>query len=270
MFNLFETEENLNSAELMTFKIIHSDHIDTTISSGNLYLGSAAYYAYKERTGNKGQGDKDEGLFARVYDDNMDYIKKQERRHGLDLLKISNGDFLDLKLHSVINMPVFCFYSINASDPEVRYYDEAGESPNIRYRTFNFSVEKRVLQDFGDENFGIINFLNHSDLYARIINTTRTLPPRKIIYEDREKREWCCKEQHPNELFYKDISFKYQKEARFIFIDKKISFDINAEDSQKFRPLNIGNIKTIVEKKPIKTGDIRIEIPRMKITEVNL
>ncbi len=78
------TAEEMKSAELISFKIMESRFIDNTIATENIYLGCADRYAYLHNT-NPGQGDKDEGLFARVHKDNIRFIAKQEKLHKNDL-----------------------------------------------------------------------------------------------------------------------------------------------------------------------------------------
>lgn len=267
------SEDELQNAEIMTFKIINAEYIQSTILSGNIYFGCAEYYAYQELLGNKGQGDKDEGLYARVKKSNLSYIKEQEKLHGEDLVMIENGEFLDMKLKSVINMPIYCVYSINANDLGVKCFDEPGETPKIRYRTYKFDVSKEVFGDFSAENFGIMNFLNHTDLYLRVQKSLRSegckhILKTRIKYVDRVDKEWICAEDHPAELFYKDNSFSYQKEGRIVVTDRKISFISEKLSNKKYRALNIGNVKKIVQKDAIKIQDIRVEIPRVRIVEI--
>lgn len=257
----------------MTFKIINAQYIQSTILSGNIYFGCAEYYAYQEVLGNKGQGDKNEGLYARVKKDNLSYINEQERLYGEDLCKIENGDFLDLKLRSVINMPIYCFYSVNANDLGVKYFDEPGETLKVRYRTYKFNISKEVFKDFSAENFGMMNFINHTDLYRRIQNSLRSegckhILKSRIKYVNRVGKEWICPEGHPAELFYKDKSFGYQKEGRIVVTDRKISFINEEHSNKKYRVLNIGNVKRIVQKDALKIQDIQIEIPRVRIVEI--
>jgi hypothetical protein len=259
-------EDELQNPELMTFKIIDAKYIASTMSSGSIYLGCADYYAYQEiKTGNKGQGDVNEGLYARVRKNNSSYINEQERLHGSNLLKIANDGFWDLKLHSVINMPVFCFYTINAFDPGVRYFYEPSQSLRVRYRTYQFMVPQKVWQDFGSDNFSIIKFLNHTDLSSRIdlslqAEGCQNTIKNRMKYVNRENKEWFCDEDHPAELFYKDASFSHQNEGRIIITDSKISF-INEKDiDQKIRSLKIGNVMEIVEEKGIKVQDIRFKV----------
>ncbi len=273
MLHTILSESELEHAEIMTFKIINAAYIETTISSGNIYLGCAEYYAYQEILGNKGQGDKDEGLYARVKKSNFSFIKEQRELHGADLIEIANGEFLDLKLKSVINMPVYCFYSINAFDTGVKYFDEPGETPKIRYRTYKFTIPKKVFQDFSAENFGIMNFLNHTDLYNRIEKSLKSegckhILKTRIEYVSRNGIEWVCPENHPAELFYKDDSFSYQKEGRIVATDSAISFINEKFSDKKYRVLNIGDVKEIVQKNAIKIQDVRVEIPRQRIAEI--
>lgn len=256
-------EEVSQNAEIMTFKIINAEYIEDTMASGNIYIGCADYYAYQENTGNKGQGDKDEGLYARVRKENNSFITEQERLYGTDLVKIPNGDFLDLKLKSVINMPICCFYTINASDPIVSYFDEQGETPNVKYRIYTFDIPEKVLKDFSVDNFGIINFLNHTDLYVRIEKSLkaegcRHFTKTRMRYVDRENKEWFCPENHPFELFYKDISFGYQREGRIIAHDRNVGFPYEKDAKKKVRQVNIGNLTNLVKK--IKIVDIRVVI----------
>lgn len=266
-------EDELQNPEIMTFKIINAEYIQSTILSGNIYFGCAEYYAYQEILGNKGQGDKDEGLYARIKNSNFLYIKEQEKLYGEDLITVENGEFLDLKLKSVINMPIYCVYSINANDLGVKCFNEPGETPKIRYRTYKFKISKEVFKDFSAEDFGILNFLNHTDLYRRIQKSLRSegckhILKTRIKYVNRVGKEWICPESHPAELFYKDNSFGYQKEGRIVVTDRKISF-INEElSNKKYRALSIGNVKKIVQKDAIKIQDIRVEIPRVPFIEI--
>lgn len=259
------SEDELQTPELMTFKIIDAKYIASTMSSGSIYLGCADYYAHQEiKTGNKGQGDVNEGLYARVRKNNSSYINEQERLHGVDLLKIENNEFWELKLRSVINMPVFCFFTINAFDPGVRYFYERSGSLRVRYRTYQFAVPQKVWQDFGSDNFSIMKFLNHTDLSSRIdlslkAEGCKDTVKNRMKYVNRENTEWFCDEDHPAELFYKDVSFIHQKEGRIIVTDRKFSF-INEQDiDKKIRPLKIGNVMEIVEEKGIKVQDIRFK-----------
>jgi hypothetical protein len=267
------SEYELLSAELMTFKIIDANFIASTRSSGNIYLGCADYYAYQEiKTGNKGQGDINEGIYARVRKSNTSYINEQEKRYGADLVKIENDGFWDLKLYSVINMPVFCFYTINASDPGVSYFDESTESLKVKYRTYQFTVPQKVWLDFSSHNFSIIKFLNHTELSSRIDLSLRAKGCRNTIknrvrYVNKENKEWFCEEDHPAELFYKDLSFSHQQEGRIIITDNKFSFINEKNRDNKYRPLYIGNIMEIVEEKGIKVQDIRFKVT-MRMEEI--
>ena len=170
-------------------------------------------------------------------------------------------------------MPVFCFYTINASDPGVSYINEPTESPKVNYRIYQFAVPQKVWQDFGSDNFSIIKFLNHTELSSRIdfsLETKGCENPIKnrVKYVNRENMEWFC-EDHPTELFYKDITFSHQKEGRIVIPDSKFSFIKEKDRGKKYRPLNIGNVMEIVEEKGIKVQDILIKVRmRMERTDI--
>jgi hypothetical protein len=171
-------------------------------------------------------------------------------------------------------MPVFCCFTINASDPDVSYVNKPTESPDVTYRIYQFTVPRKVWQDFGDGNFSIVKFLNHTELSSRIDSSLeakgyKNSIKNRVTYVNREKVEWFC-EDHPAELFYKDITFSHQKEVRIVIPDDKFSFITEKDRDKKYRPLNIGNVMEIVEEKGIKVQDILIKIiMRMERTDIS-
>jgi hypothetical protein len=273
MLSAYLSEDDLANAEIWTCKIINTTYITNTIASGNVYFGCAELYAYKGALGNKGQGDEDEGLYARVLRNNSMYLQEQQKIFGRDLVIIENGNFLDLKLRSVINMPLYCVYTINAKDSDVKYFDEPGETPNIFYRTYEFFVPKIVFQDFSTDDFGIIKFINHTDLYSRIENSLqkigcKTIERNRIRYVARENMEWICPDDHPHELFYKGDNFSYQKEGRIIVSDNVASFVNEEKVTNKYKAINIGDLTDLVERSSIRICDVRAVISRVRIEEV--
>jgi hypothetical protein len=260
-------ESEISNDEILSFKILPSEYADSTIK-GNIYLSCADFYAYQHETsGNMGQGDKDEGLFARVFKNNIEYIKEQRSRHKSDLLENEHGKFVDLKLKSVINIPVYCFYSVNATSPNVTHEDRLFEKSGVYHRSYKVLIPKRVLQDFSNSGtFSVLSFLNHSELSKLIMiaaqkeGSTRMLRDR-IHYVDRKDKEWFCPiDQHPGELFFKDIAFNYQSEGRIV-LDDGFDFVGYAEVLKKFHPLNIGDLTRKVTKQPIAdNSDIHVII----------
>lgn len=263
-------KDQLENAEILSFKIIQNKYIETTIKEGKICLGCADFYSYQEKISRKrGQGDKDEGVFARIHEKNVLKIDELKRLYGTDLKTKRNGEFLDFKLRSVINMPIYCFYSINASDRDVDYSDHC-ESPEEFVRTFKFKIPKKVFEDFigdGFENFGIMKFKNHTNILSIVADSlttkgcTQELKEHRINYVVREKIEWCCPEDHPMELFYKDISFGHQKEARIIVQDSMVRFADQVDEKNKTLVLENRDVKELVERQPIKADDIYVEIP---------
>jgi hypothetical protein len=236
------TEDGFQKAEILSFKITNKKWIKSTIEMGEICLGCADFYSHPEEgTGKRGQYDKDEGIFARIHKDNVLKIKELERLYGNDLVTNPNGDFLDFKLKSVINMPIYCFYSANASQPDVGSSDKRDVSLIKGVKTFELKINKKVFHDFCDDdfdNFGMMIFLCHSVIRERIEDLLKAkkcthVCEHRICYVDRRNKGWCCPEDHPNELFYKDISFSHQKEVRIIVKDRILLFPDQKDSCKK-------------------------------------
>ncbi len=262
--------EELKSAALMSFKIIDSEFIDDTIATEKIYLGCADRYAYLGSCGNKGQGDKNEGIFARVPKNDVKFISDKEKLYKGDLIKCKNGEFIDLKLKSVINMPIYCFYTINALSPGISYQDlewDGNDSDGFD-RIYNIPISEKVLGDFSNSgSFALINFLNHAEISNLIESAIRkdgigkTLQ-NKIHYVNRQNVRWECLDPHPQELFYKDEEFSYQSERRIIVLDDKMNFmnQKNKIRSKKSCCLKLEGLAGKIQKKPITLGNLYFEI----------
>ena len=70
-----------------------------------------------ETTGNNEQGDKYEGVFARLKKDNP-LIRKMNETLGDDLEKILDGDYVLLRRKSCKEVPVLCLYGMYKEDAE--------------------------------------------------------------------------------------------------------------------------------------------------------
>ncbi len=223
------TEDELQTAEILRFKIIDQKYIDLTRQSGEINFGCAEIYAKPPSDFSKGNYDKDEGLFARVSKDNHKYIKEQEDKYKHDLIKIENGKLIDLKLYSVMNIPTFCYYALFADDPEINYSVEQIVNEEATLHKLVIPFGNKIINDFSNGPFGIVWFQNNDDFYSSIKLTLGrenifSILSKRIEYVDRIDKEWICPDDHPMELFYKDDSFSYQKEKRLIITDEIANF----------------------------------------------
>lgn len=251
---------------MFAFKIMKYEYIKSTIEAGNIWFGCAELYADFETEKNKGQGDIDEGLYARVRKDNVTYIDAQRQQFADDLIEIPKGKFIDLKLRSVINMPVYCFYSMSASDPDVNHGYKPSETPGWSKRISKRNIPDKVLQDFsGVDGFGVLNISDRERFIKSIANAARKEEHRitngKIQYVDRENKEWFCPASHPGELLFKDNSFSYQSERRVIILDNGIGFTHYEAEQVKTRSLHIPDLaENLSASGRLSNKKLRIEV----------
>lgn len=259
------TTEELKRARIESFKIINQVHGKSSYRNKKIYFSCAANYAEIK---NKGQGDVEEGLYARVHKDNYTYIDQQIRKHGSNLLQISNGDFVDLKLKSVMHMPVFCLFSIKGDNPYVSFKEIPAyflKKPRIIHK-YTFKINKKFFHDFiVDENGkvkdmpSILSYLSLDILLKEIKNSfsyigydSKDIINDDIHYINRTNCEWFCPEDHPYELFYKSkMDFEYQHEHRIVIRDRNTKLIDISKD--KVFPLYLPNLKNFTLYSDVKT-----------------
>ncbi|MCW6110088.1 hypothetical protein [Clostridium sporogenes] len=267
------TTEELKRARIESFKIIKQVYGKSSYNSNKIYFSCASNYAQIK---NKGQGDIEEGLYARVHKDNHKYIDEQIKKYGSDLLQISNGDFVDLKLKSVMNMPVFCLFSIKGDNQCVSFKEMPAyflKKPRIIHK-YIFKINKKIFLDFIVDEDGkvkdkpsILAYLSLDKLLKEIKNSflylgydSEEIINRDINYINRTNCEWFCPEDHPYELFYKSKEdFKYQHEHRIIIRDRNVNL-IDREKDKVFL-LHLPNLKNFTRYSDMKSyGQCEISV----------
>lgn len=248
---------NSRNINIMAQKIITCDKskFDPNIA----YLGCASKYV---NIPNKGQGDPEEGLYARIRKDNVSTLKEEQNKYKENLLIIPNGDFIDLKLKTTMNMPFYCCYGLRPTDcvisktPYIQPYinslniDDMFKNiikgipiPNVYEITYEKEISKQIFDDFRTSNqepLHSIIFL-HPNLIKNDIVDFLKIPSseclyRHIKYIPRQNTEWYCPEEHPNELFYKEKSlYSHQHELRFVITSRENCFTDYTKEVKKIR-----------------------------------
>ena len=104
-----------------------------------------------ETTGNNEQGDKFEGVFARLKKDNP-LIEKMSEKLGDDLEKVTDGNYMLLRRKSCREIPVFCLYGMYKEDAE--------------------EIEREILEDGTVQS--ILQFQLSDKMYDEFLNTSLT------------------------------------------------------------------------------------------------
>lgn len=176
---------------------------------------------------NIGQGDPDEGMFARLPREDS-RIAEYEKMYRNNLLKVENGEFVDLKLKTVMRLPAFCFYSLKIRDVECELKEGvqrvSSTLPADIFKDFANGKTKSEIQLLPQgEQPAFIAVYDTEQFKYSIVKALLNLGvkqndilPHHVTYVDRQNREFISQALQPNELFIKDKAFEYQNETRIV------------------------------------------------------
>lgn len=207
----------------MFFRFSEQRWINAIINGELSFSCAGAYVRQAMHTDNDIQGDRYEGIFARLENDDK-RIQLMKTQLGDDLKIIPDGDYTLLKRKSAMLKPIFCLYGYKAIDA----LSDAGEihqlgkttirhefDPNM-YSGFSGDWKNNVIAD--DYRFTIL-IMEPKPLVDRIDTAFRNygIPHIKGIvdYKLREGKTFFI-EPTPlyKELFCKDPKYAYQYETR--------------------------------------------------------
>ena len=181
-----------------------------------------------EKTGNNEQGDKFEGVFARLKNDDP-RIEEMQEKFGLDLEIIPDGEYMKLRRKSIRKIPVFCLYGFYKEDAEVvseiangvgnHQYLLKYEFPDKMYEEFlnsgNPNGEKKEQCEIA---FSVGHFQKAIEIELDKKNVRHEV--KKIKYDLPEEGEFFIEPTDEyNELIHKAPRYGYQKELRWILPD---------------------------------------------------
>jgi len=241
---------NENAAIL--FRFSEQRWIDAIIN-GELSFSCAGAFVYQAKaTDNTIQGDKYEGIFAKLHPGD-ERITQMRDKLGADLEEISEDDYILLRRKSAMKKPIFCFYGYKIGD-----ILKDGISLRVGNNQIRHDFDSRLYTGFSGMDWNS-NVVDDSRRFTQL-----TLLPYPFV--NRIKIAMCTQglgyKLHPvdyelrgndtffieptekyDELFYKSPEYAYQFETRICLFDKKLDciFD-------RFS-LNIGHLSTNEYKK---------------------
>ncbi len=176
-----------------------------------------------ERTNNNEQGDKFEGVFARLEKTNPK-IDEMSKRLGKDLEIIEDGDYVLLRRKSCRSKQVFCLYGLYIEDAILIKETDLGEGKVLN--KYILIPSKKMFGDFLNGNnttsistWGVSFSLGHlqrrfeEKLEEKGIGCQLV----KVKYDFADNDEFFIEPTDDyQELGYKTKRLSYQKEARFI------------------------------------------------------
>lgn len=233
-------EKHLN---LMSYKILKNN---SSIRTDKYMFGCALKYILLAQQGIKGQGDKDEGLLARLDKRKKHYPEKINlyiRTFGIENLCIRETEyFSDIWRKQVLSIPFGCFFSFEKDITSLIPPAGSGKKEIV----VDYNLSGALFTDFYSSDvdsvnigeFCIINYLSERYLYECIVQALshygvshKHISIKSISYTREPDKEWECPELYHGgsntvapELFYKDISFSHQSEKRIAVIDDSFSF----------------------------------------------
>lgn len=183
---------------------------------------TGAFIHQAESSGNDIQGDRYEGVFARL--DNSDQrIIEMESKLGNDLEIIDDGDFKLLRRKSSKKKPIFCFYGYKAGD-----LLEDGNVDSTGYKVIRHDFDERMYSGFA--NSINLNVISESHRFTQVTIQPKSFVDRVKIAMLENNHKY---EMHPidyelfsaetffieptekyEELFHKFPQYKYQYEGR--------------------------------------------------------
>ena len=256
-----------DASSLMMFKCVRRKFAKSFIE-GKIYFGTPREWIGLENSGNKGQGDKLEGVICSVKtEDAGDLIKDLGKDTTIECFTDKGYTFFRRK--EALDYRCFCLYGVDDTCFQ-KVVDQDGRS---RYRT---SVSKEYFSDFSEhmtkeeyskvesEEQPVVIFIkNPRSFLERICSSLKKLGVKdeEMIISPVEYINWYSsyelKEATPRELLYKDKFFSRQREYRIIVNNKSDKF---LDYLQNNTTLDIGPIDDISEIHDFYFDDMSLEL----------
>lgn len=238
------------------------------LREGEVFFNTVQYYIDEAvRKGNDEQGDKYEGVFAKLKKNNPK-IKEMQDKLGNDLEIIEdddNSNYVYLRRVSCKSIIIFCLYGIY--DDDLVWNDEPQLASDGQYHTkVSFTINEKMYENFLSDDtppedvWGFFGSVGHlmtaidKSLESEEFDYEKTI----VKYDIFESDEFFIETNETyNELYHKRKKFAYQNEARYILFKthRTEGYPLKYE-ALSSHSANIGNgkkdfvINAIVQKNP--------------------
>lgn len=213
-----------NDNAIVLFRFSEQRWIDSIIKGDLSFSCARAFVKQAIATGNTVQGDKYEGIFARLYPDD-ERISKMEILLDKDLEKIYDDGFVLLRRRSAMFKPIFCFYAYRVKDA---LSDIAGNAI-IGKIVIRHDFDSRLFSGFAngnwncaavadDRRFTVItlqpnDFINRIKFWMKYNNLSYVMKPVDYVIQAAETFFIEPTDKY-EELFCKRPEYSYQYECR--------------------------------------------------------
>ena len=206
---------------IMLYKFGESRWINQIINGNLSFSCAGAFINQAEKTGNNIQGDKYEGVFARLKKEDQ-RIDEMKDLLGDDLELLQDGEYTFLRRKSVKLRPIFCLFAYLAKD--------VVNDPSVKQtgvQTVRLDFDHRLREGF--VNTDTQNVLSESHRFTlayllpkpfidrmniALFNNKISYDMNMVRYIDFNNEFFITPTPHYNELLVKSNKYEYQHEAR--------------------------------------------------------
>jgi len=249
-----EDEVAFDGSSFLALKCIKRKYAELMVNQGSIRFSLPQKWVNMDlNDGNRGQGDRFEGIFEVINNSNESKHKSLLRKYGNNLSYLAEGVFNYYRLLTTMQNPTYCFYTLK--DTHLK-----GAKPIEGFQDFNIEIPKKLFLDFAtdsgirciedwrktkeEEQPVLVVVRNTERFYMSLAQACKDLGimrssylAHNIDYISIQGSEFVCPKNHPQELFYKDISFDYQCETRIVINSRKyrgMERDINIGPMQEY------------------------------------
>lgn len=133
---------------LLLFRFSEHRWINAIIDGTISFSCAGLFVEQAMKTDNDIQGDRYEGIFARLKTGDPKVLAMRSRL-GIDLEEIPDGDYVLLRRKSAMLKPIFCFYGYKAKDA----LEDCGEIENFGMHEITHEFDPRMYTGFSDTDW---------------------------------------------------------------------------------------------------------------------
>lgn len=235
--------DNINIVNLedtsFAMKLLTSDRAEKMIENGKLYFSCSKKWSTINKVG---QGDKLEGVFAKINIENKEVLKLYKLHYGETLDIEYDENYMYLRNKNLCYLPSYCFYSLKN-----KFWNINGDPYNAVSGTTDIS--KEICRDFSNKKSSIVIIKDQAVFINQIIKQfeKKGISKEKVIieyikYKDLEGQYYKM-DNNECELFVKNKCFSYQREVRILINSQSLKF----KDYDEGFSIYIGNMSSYAE-----------------------
>lgn len=215
---------------VLFFKQTEYKYAKKMMEEGSIKFNCARTWVEIAKDKGQGQGDLYEGTFATCLPSDVDSVMLYSNKYD-DIEIVNDGKLLYFKRKSVLELPVFCFYSLKRSAfpvPKITGHQdiECAVSGSYFKDFADNKTKEQIMKEEEEKRPAIVMIDKKKEFLDRIKSKLHSLGAKeseiKISHIDyrfnfikNTKYYFNCSNS-PDELFCKDSSFRHQSETRIV------------------------------------------------------